>query len=947
MPVLSIIIPCYNESNRIDLMMNGLLDFENKWNSTYEIIIVNDGSKDDSVKKIETELNGSFEKLKSKTKIISQSNTGKGGALKNGVAAASGDYILTVDADMSALPSDIINWQNIDKTVLKSNEIFIGNRADKNSKIEALAFRKISGKVFTFFVKLFTSLNLNDTQCGFKLYKADVAKHIFSQLKVNGWAHDVEILCRAKLNNIKINEMPLAWKNVDNSHVNVFTDSFGMLWQVLKIATRMRLADIFLSPFQKTNNFMLNKSENKLVAADDLWLEKLNRFSKMIFWVFAFALLIIMPIKSFDSGVTGDEHWHHDYGNAIYNYFFHGDKSILDWKQKENFKKIEESNIYYYGGLVDLWVSICNHKLGWWGDYEMQNFWVSIIGVLGIIITGLLAAELGGWIAALLALLIIALTPTYVGHCFFNPKDAPFSTFGVLALYQLIKFIKQMPKPSTKTSILLTLGIGCAFGVRVGGLLFFIYMWMFVLGYCVIKKETKTWINQKLLIRLLLISIVGYLIGLLCWPYGQSSPIAHPLEALKMMSHFQTNIALLFNGEIIYNTDVPWNYIPVWMSMTTPLIFLIGFIGFFAILFFTKKTYNWYLLIVVAFVGIFPWVYAVKQNSALYDGWRHFLFIYPPLVVLASLFWNFLIQKLKGKMKWLPIGIFVALLILPLKFIAKNHPNEYLYFNEYFGGIQNAYGNFETDYWMTTAKPAFKWLVENEKLADRKDSFSIRTNCVDPIRYYSIEFNNDNKPVHYDVKNGDEGHNFGLTQHRRMFAGYVSIKNRNNNPYNDWDYGIFYTRFVEKELLETPGYFPPPGTIHVESIDGVPLMCVVKRNHRLEKKYNAIADTLMNQNKLDEAIENAKKTLSIYAENTEAISILFNCYLKKKDINAMVNYFTDAIKKYPASDAYYFYLGYGYAISGNKNNAYSYLSKAAELNPSWGQGANQILSQIK
>ncbi len=692
---------------------------------------------------------------------------------------------------------------------------------------------------------------------------------------------------------------------------------------------------------------MSNKNENKLLNADDLWLEKINRLSKMIFWILAFAIIILLPLKSFDSGVTGDEHWHHDYGNAIYNYFFHGDKSILDWKMKDNFKKIEESNIYYYGGLVDLWVSIWNHKAGWWGDYEMQNFWVAVIGAFGIISTGLLAAELGGWLAALMALLIIALSPTYLGHCFFNPKDAPFSSFGIFAIYQLIRFIKQMPKPTLKTSMLLALGIGCAFGVRVGGLLFFIYMWLFVLGYCVINKEIKTWINQRLIIRLVLISVVAYALGLLCWPYGLASPIAHPLEALSMMSHFQTNISLLFNGETIYNTEVPWNYIPVWMSITTPLIFLIGFIGFIAIFFFSKKMYNWYLVGIVAFVGIFPWAYAVKQNSALYDGWRHFLFIYPPLVVLAALFWNFLVQKLKGNLKCLPIAAFIGLLILPLKFIAKNHPNEYLYFNEYFGGIQNAYGNYETDYWMNSAKPAFKWLVENEKLNDRKDSFSIRTNCVDPIRYYAIEFNNHQKPVHYDVKNGDEGHNFGLKQQRRMFAGYVNIKSRNTNPYNDWDYGIFYTRFLEKELLETPGIFPPVGTIHVEYLDGVPLMCVVKRNHKLEQQYNAMADTLMKQGNLDEAINYAQKTLAVYAENTDAISLLFNCYMKKKDMNAMLNYFNAAIKKYPASDAYYFYLGYAYAMTGNKANAYNYLNIAAQLNPNWGQAVNQIMGQLK
>ena len=240
MAILSLIIPCYNESKRIDLMMNGLLDFDTKFNQAYEIIIVDDGSKDDSVKKIESELNGTFSILKNKTQLISQQNTGKGGALKHGIEAASGDFILTLDADMSALPSDILDWQKLNKNVLKSNEIFIGNRTDKNSKITALPFRRISGTIFNFFVKIFTSLELDDTQCGFKLYRSEIAKNVFSDLKTYGWAHDVEVLYKADLQGIKINEMPLTWKNVDDSHVNVFTDSFKMFWEVLKISIIIR-----------------------------------------------------------------------------------------------------------------------------------------------------------------------------------------------------------------------------------------------------------------------------------------------------------------------------------------------------------------------------------------------------------------------------------------------------------------------------------------------------------------------------------------------------------------------------------------------------------------------------------------------------------------------------------------------------------------------------------
>ena len=124
-------------------------------------------------------------------------------------------------------------------------------------------------------------------------------------------------------------------------------------------------------------------------------------------------------------------------------------------------------------------------------------------------------------------------------------------------------------------------------------------------------------------------------------------------------------------------------------------------------------------------------------------------------------------------------------------------------------------------------------------------------------------------------------------------------------------------------------------------------MCIVKRNQKLEKKYNALADTLMKQNKLDSAIVYAQKTLEVYPENSQAIQLLFNCYLQKRDVNGAINYFQNAIKKYPASDAYYFYLGYAYAMAGNKNNAGNYMNTAVQLNQQWYQPASQILGQMK
>ncbi len=927
---LSLVIPCYNESSRIHLMMDGLKEFDAKFNQPYEVIIVDDGSKDDSVAKMEALLTSEFSGLKSKITIISQANSGKGGALQTGVSKASGSYVLTLDTDMSARPTQILEWMKLEKNLFKKNEIFIGNRTDKRSKIEAEALRKFTGSIFNFIVQLLTPLNVNDTQCGFKLYPTPLAKAIFGQMKTTGWAHDVEVLFKAHLLGIKINEMPLEWKNIDNSKVNVWTDSIKMLVQVLIMSLRVRFTEVFISPFGKPAENLEGSSNEK--------------YFRLAFWCLAILVLFAMPKLSFDFGVTGDEHWHHDYGNAIYHYYFNGDHSVADWQRVENSKKFEESGIHYYGGMFDLWVAIWNKKVGAWGDYEMQHFWISVVGAIGIITTGLLAAEMGGWLLALLALLIMALSPSYLGHCFNNPKDIPFATASVFAVYQLIKFLKQLQKPSLKTSILLALGIGAALGVRIGGLLLIIYMWMFVLSYSFIQKDLKGSLNSSLLIRLFFISLGGYALGIICWPFALESPISRPIETLQVMSNFFTKLPMLFNGERISNDEVPWNYIPTWISITAPIIFLIGILGAPVILFLSRKKYNLFFAGILLFVSLFPWLYAVKKNSALYDGWRHFLFIYPTLVVLAAITWHYLFSLVKGNLKWAVAMVVGALLFLPAKFMAKSHPNEYLYFNEYFGGIKNAYGNFETDFWMNSSKEAFNWLVEHEKLNDRTDSFSIRTNCVDPVSYYALEFNSKGKPVHYDLKNGaapDYGIKFPA---KTMFVGYANYKNRMNME--DWDYGIFYTRFIEKELLEQPGYFPPAGTIYTVMMDDVPLMCVVKRNSRLEKKYIAQAEDLLKRNQIDSALLMAQKALAIYPENAKAIRTAWQCYSTKQQFSQAIPMLTIGLRGNPMSDEYYYYMGVCYAYNRDKSNAVAYLSMALQLNPQLEQ-AKQMLQQIQ
>lgn len=233
-PSLSLVIPCYNESARVGYMFDGLKDFAKVWKGDYEVIIVDDGSHDGTDLMIKQ--NPYFFELEKENKIIflRQENKGKGGALKTGVAQTSKDFVLTLDADMATSPVELIHWLEMRK-IFATSEILIASRELKSSVVKDSLKRKLIGNIFNFIIRKAVKLDITDTQCGFKLYPGEAAKKLFSELKTQGWAHDVELLVKADKMGYAIIEMPVAWNAIEGSKINVISDSWNMFWEVMRI----------------------------------------------------------------------------------------------------------------------------------------------------------------------------------------------------------------------------------------------------------------------------------------------------------------------------------------------------------------------------------------------------------------------------------------------------------------------------------------------------------------------------------------------------------------------------------------------------------------------------------------------------------------------------------------------------------------------------------------
>lgn len=231
MPQLSVIIPAYNEQRRLPATLESVHKYLLERGGTFEILVVDDGSHDDTAEVVE-----SFAKTHEGVRLLSyQPNQGKGHAIRTGILSAKGELMLIDDADGS---SPIAELQRLETGIASGADIAIGSRAkrDETRKVEALAYRKYIGNTFNFIVQNLLLPGIEDTQCGFKLFKADVARDIFSVSRINGYGFDVEVLHIAKLRGYKTAEIGINWHNVDGSKVNVFLDSPKMFLEVLKIS---------------------------------------------------------------------------------------------------------------------------------------------------------------------------------------------------------------------------------------------------------------------------------------------------------------------------------------------------------------------------------------------------------------------------------------------------------------------------------------------------------------------------------------------------------------------------------------------------------------------------------------------------------------------------------------------------------------------------------------
>ena len=229
---LSIVIPAYNEEQRLPQTLERVVGYLAGRNLEFvEVLVVNDGSRDGTAR-VAREAAARWPMVKL---LENPGNRGKGYSVRHGMLKAEGDWVLFSDADLSA---PIEELAELERAVEQQGAaVAIGSRALDRSLIgvHQSVFRESAGKLFNLLMRVLVGLTFWDTQCGFKLYRRDASRDVFSRVTTDRFGFDVEALFIAKLKGHKTVEVPVRWNHADGTKVSMFGDSLDMFLDLVRV----------------------------------------------------------------------------------------------------------------------------------------------------------------------------------------------------------------------------------------------------------------------------------------------------------------------------------------------------------------------------------------------------------------------------------------------------------------------------------------------------------------------------------------------------------------------------------------------------------------------------------------------------------------------------------------------------------------------------------------
>ena len=388
-------------------------------------------------------------------------------------------------------------------------------------------------------------------------------------------------------------------------------------------------------------------------------------------WLLLAVLLTVALLTFRDYAISNDEEVQHRYGELILSYYASGltDRTVFVYK-----------NLYLYGGLFDVAAILLGRILPF-DIFVIRHLLCALIGVGGIAAVWATARLIAGPRAGLLATIALTVCGPWFGSIFNHTKDIPFAAAMMGALYFLMRAARDLPRPRLLHLLLFGLLLGAALGQRALALLMLFYVPIAVAVH-LLRPITAANAARFLVTSLLLLLpafALGYLIMIAAWPWAALS-LFNPVRALFAFAHFHYPIKTLLFGETYLMADVPRWYVPVYLAIKLPLAVWFG-AALVAPMAFMR---GWTDLRVretalIALTGTFPVVCHVISHGPSFSGLRHFLFVLPPIAVLAGIGFDAMLTWCEARRYASAAYVILAgVLAWPASVMVRLHPYEFV-----------------------------------------------------------------------------------------------------------------------------------------------------------------------------------------------------------------------------------------------------------------------------
>lgn len=609
-----------------------------------------------------------------------------------------------------------------------------------------------------------------------------------------------------------------------------------------------------------------------------------EKFHRIIFIIIAIAIALTMfsLVSDYGSCTAEDEY---QINNAIqldrYYKSFGSDTSIL-----------ENTRPMYSGWFNALTVTLSDA----FAKFEIRSVrhaTNAIFGFVGILFAALLAKRCRNWRTASFTMLLLGLSPVIFGHSMFKLDDIPvFATFAA-SLFFVKRLADHFPKPKIIDAVFFALSSAlCITANPDCSLIVAIALILCIIGLVAQRKHNEI---KKAAIRYPIFAVgslaVIFGIVILLIPQGIG----------EWLNSFSPNspTRILFEGKLVWTDLLPWYYNTKMLVMTIPAAVFVGMLLALGLCF-VKKSNRAEIITLVCFSAVSILIFSLKSDT---NGiWQHLLYAEIPLYIVAAIGFDMLAESSRSTATQIAgIAIPLLLMIMPAVHIFRSHPYSHIYYNEFTGGLNHAFGRYELENYGVSNLEAAQWIIDNGKYNLSGDQLFVAARSEKAGKHY-----------------------FGKYKYEVSIVETRWAERANHI----WDYAIFPVTGIEPEIL-TSQYFPPKNTVDTISIDNVPICLVLQRTDTCDlygRGYLA-------NNDVQHAIELLETAVYNDPTNESAMINLIDANLRINNKDAMKKWIDRFLEIAPRDDVGNYYNAYYHNITGNNDEAERISKEIIDYNP--------------